>query len=153
MKKKNYWIDQTKKQASASNITKPKSKALALDTLPIIQVLEKSSKDEQHFNETYAYAQKCSDPNSTDIQRVYLTMRDTLAFNLSNSKEVESLTQKGELLELASFPNNWKTIALSDLTHLLNLDLDEDDEDEDEFDDMTPRERFDFIYEHGLKLP
>lgn len=123
---------------------------------PILSVLEKSKKEDDHFQSALAFANKVSDPKSTAIQTVHVTMQDTLVFNMKKDAEYNSLWTSQQLAQLVAFPRNWKTIGLRDLIKVLAIDLDDFDDDGDndfdEWDDLSAEERFDLLFETGLQV-
>lgn len=109
---------------------------------PIIKVQAKSTKEAAHYEAAFAFAQRMSDPNSSEQMTVHLNMQDELLFNMKQDETYKTLWEKGELMLLVAFPRNWKTVAL-------NLS----EEEADDFDDLdTDEGKFDYLYETGMAV-
>lgn len=142
MKKKQNWFQQqaNKEKTKQKDTAKPSFKPLK--KLPILDVLHKSKKEEAHFKEAFAFAKKVSDPNSHDMQTIHLNMQDQLVFNMPQDETYQRLWESGQLLLLVEFPKCWETMPLT-------IDDEWDDEPEEILDDF---DRFDYLYETGLKV-
>ena len=109
---------------------------------PIIKVQAKSKKEAAHYEAAYAFAQRMSDPNSSEQMTVHLNMQDELVFNIKQDEVYQSLWTKGELMLLVAFQRNWKTAPLQI-----------SEEEADEFDDLdTDEGKFDYLYETGMAV-
>ncbi len=147
----------TDKKKVVVRITKKKAPSKVVEIKsPILTVLDKSNKEDQHYQSALAFANQVSDSKSAALQTVHFTMQDTLVFNIKKDAEYKRLWESSQLALLVSFPCNWKTIGLRDLIKVLTIDLDDFDDDGDndfdEWDDLTAEERFDLLFETGLQV-
>lgn len=177
----NWFVEQEKANSpqkknappdSGKSKSKTTSKSVTVKA-PILAVLEKSKKEDLHFEQAFAFANRTSNAKSDVIQTVHYTMQDSLVFNMDKDNTYNDLWTSQKLALLMCFPCNWKTISLKDLIEVLSLDVslemltgsrDSDDEDDDgddnddfdmefaEWNELDPEERFDLLYETGLKI-
>ncbi len=159
MKKKNTnWFEQNQKSNNPKEATQKKASASKVIEVksPILSVLEKSKKEDLHYREALAFAYKHSNAKNDILHTVHLTMQDTLVFDIPKDAAYEKLWRQHELALLVSFPANWKSISLAGISKALQIDPESDDlfedADFDEWDHLEADERFDLLYETGLRI-
>jgi hypothetical protein len=142
----NWFKEQDEKRLAAGNkvkAVKPANDYRQADDAPILRVQMNSKNEEKHFEESLAFAQRVSDPESTEVMTVHLNMDDELVFNMVQDESFDRLWKEGKLMLLVSFPRNWKTMAIEAV----------DEEDDDDTPDLeSDTDRFDYLYESGMAV-
>lgn len=139
---KNQASPQAKSESSKQTAKPKQADYKPVTEAPIIKVQAKSKKEAEHYEAAYAFAQRMSDPNSSEQMTVHLNMRDELEFNIKQDDRFQALWESGELMLLVAFPRNWKTAPLQI-----------SEEEADEFDDLDTEEgKFDYLYETGMAV-
>lgn len=145
MKKNVNWFKEQENKAAAKAKTdlKPKNNAHAdykEVAAPILKLQINPKVEASHFEDSFAFAMKMSDPKSNDLMTIHMDMHLKLHFNMKQDEAFEASWKAKELMCLIAFPRNWKTMPIADL----------DDEDAEDYDLNDPAERFEYLYEVGM---
>lgn len=128
------------KKGSKSQPSRHKEQKNLKKDPPILNVKITPEKEAAHFQAAFDYAMKMSNPNSTEMITIHMTMDGNLLFDAVQDDHFKTLWANKELMCLIEIPRNWKTMTLIDLDEEALEDLDLD----------NPEDRFDYLYETGM---
>lgn len=108
---------------------------------PILDVKLSPAEEDAQYKACLDYALKMSSDDDKGRITIYMDMSKTLHFDMMQDQKFQNLWKAKELLCLIDIPKNWKTMILQDI----------DEEDEEDYDLSNPMERFDYLYETGMR--